>query len=143
MNIEFMQTAISLAKRSGKDIPVGAVIVREGEIIAQSFNEKEKSKNPVKHAEIIAIEKACEKLKNWRLNGCEMYVTLEPCPMCSWALIQSRISKVYFGAYDNLYGALGSKIDLRTLLDSNLKVKGGILEDECNNIIKTYFEALR
>lgn len=143
MNIEFMQTAISLAMRSGKDIPVGAVIVREGEIIAQSFNEKEKSNNPVKHAEIIAIEKACEKFKNWRLNGCEMYVTLEPCPMCSWALIQSRISKVYFGSYDSLYGALGSKIDLRTLLGSNLEVKGGILEDECNNIIKTYFEELR
>lgn len=143
MNAEFMKLAISLAKRSGKDVPVGAVIVREGEVIAQGFNKKEKSNNPVKHAEIIAIEKACKKLKNWRLTGCEMYVTLEPCPMCSWALIQSRISKVYFGSYDNLYGALGSKIDLRTFLSSNLEVKGGILEDECNNIIKTYFEALR
>ena len=92
---------------------------------------------------MLVIEQACKKLKNWRLEECSLYVTLEPCPMCAWAILQSRIKEVYFGSYDALYGALGSKLDLRTLLNSKTVVKGGILEEECDNLLKTYFEKMR
>ena len=92
----------------------------------------------------IAIEKACKKLGSWRLDGCELYVTLEPCPMCGWAILQSKIRTVYFGSYDVNYGAFSSKIDLRKFSNNqNLKVYGGILEDECNNLLNEFFKALR
>ena len=92
---------------------------------------------------MIAINSACKKLKNWRLNDCEMYVTLEPCPMCASAIVQARISKVYFGAYDLLNGAFGSKSDMRDIMSSSISVKGGIMEEECQYIIKNYFEGIR
>lgn len=91
----------------------------------------------------MAIREAEQKLENWRLEDCTMYVTLEPCPMCAWAIIQARLKAVYFGSYDTNYGALGSKIDLRGLLNSKLNVYGGIMEEECDMILKEYFEALR
>ena len=138
-----MQQAITLAKTVQTDIPVSAVIVKDDEIIAVAVNEKEAKQNPVLHAEISAINKACQKLGRWRLDDCDMYVTLEPCPMCAWAIIQARIKNLYFGSFDNLYGALGSKTDLRTLINSNLQVKGGILEEECNNIIEKFFKEIR
>lgn len=143
MNLEFMKWALECAKKSKKDIPVGAVIVKDNKIISFAHNEKEKRQDSTRHAEIIAIQEASKKLDNWRLNGCEMYVTLEPCPMCAWAIIQSRISKIYFGSYDTLYGAFSSKVDLRQLLDSKLDVIGGIMEQECNNVIKNFFEDIR
>ncbi len=142
MNTKFMKLAIEEAKKSGTEVPVGAVIVQNGEIIAISHNEKEQKQDATLHAEIVAIKEASEKLKNWRLEGCELYVTLEPCPMCAWAIIQARMSKVYFGSYDMLYGALGSKIDLRDLCN-NVEVKGGILEQECNEILKDFFGKIR
>lgn len=142
MNINFMKIAIEEAKKSGTDVPVGAVIVKNGEIIAASHNEKEQKQNSVLHAEMVAIKSASKKLGNWRLEGCEIYVTLEPCPMCAWAIIQARISKVYFGSFDTLYGALGSRIDLRDLCN-NVEVKGGILEHECNEILKEFFGKIR
>lgn len=138
-----MQKALETAQKSGADMPIGAVIVKNREIIAFSHNEKEQNNNPIHHAEILAITKACELLGTWRLEDCDMYVTLEPCPMCAWAIINSRIKNVYFASYDNLYGALGSKIDLRKLVHSKLNVQGGILEKECNNVIKSYFEGIR
>ncbi len=143
INTDYMYLALKEAADSNTDIPVGAVIVKNNEILASTCNKKEEQQNPTRHAEIIAIEKACQKLKTWHLDDCCLYVTLEPCPMCAWAIIQSRIKNVYFGTYDPLYGALGSKLDLRTLLNSKLKVKGGILEKECDNILRTYFETLR
>lgn len=143
INTDFMHKAIELAQLAGTDIPVGAVLVKDNEIIAQAFNQKEKLQIPTKHAEIIVIEEACKKLNNWRLEDCSLYVTLEPCPMCAWAIIQSRIKNVYFGSYDNLYGALGSKIDLRNLLNVKMNVKGGILEKECDNILSNCFEEMR
>lgn len=143
INTDYMYLALKEAAGSNTDIPVGAVIVKNNEILASTCNKKEEQQNPTRHAEIIAIEKACQKLKTWHLDDCCLYVTLEPCPMCAWAIIQSRIKNVYFGTYDPLYGALGSKLDLRTLLNSKLKVKGGILEKECDNILRTYFETLR
>lgn len=138
-----MEQAIATAKQTGMDIPVGAVIVKDGLVISSACNQKEVQNDVTSHAEILAIRKAEQVLKNWRLDGCEMYVTLEPCPMCAWAIIQSRIKTVYFGSFDTNYGALGSKIDLRKLLNSQLKVYGGIMEDECNNLLEDYFQKIR
>ncbi|MBQ8887275.1 MAG: nucleoside deaminase [Candidatus Gastranaerophilales bacterium] len=138
-----MKKAIKIAKTSGNDIPIGAVIVKDGKIIAKAVNQREKKQNTVNHAEIIAIQKANKKLKNWRLNDCEMYVTLEPCPMCASAILQARISKLYFGAYDMLNGAMGSKSDMRKIMNYDIEVKGGIMEDECAKLLHDYFERLR
>lgn len=143
MNLDYMKVAIELAKTSGKDIPVAAVIVKDGKIIAKAVNEREKKQNVVNHAEMVAIQLANKKLKNWRLNDCEMYVTLEPCQMCASAILQARISKLYFGAYDLLNGAMGSKTDMQKIMGYNIDVKGGILEDECIKILQNYFERLR
>lgn len=143
MKPEFMQEAIKKAKKSGEDIPIGAIIVKDGEIISKAVNQREKRQNTIYHAEILAIKRACKKLKNWRLNDCEIYVTLEPCPMCASAILQARISKVYFGAYDFLNGAFGSKSDMRTIMGYNAEVKGGIMEDECTKLLKDYFERMR
>lgn len=140
---ELMQKALLVAKSTQIDVPVGAIIVKNGKVIACACNEKEKTNDPSAHAEIVAIRFAAKKLGNWRLDGCQMYVTLEPCPMCAWAILQSRIDTVYFGAYDKQYGALGSKMDLREFANAKLKVFGGILEDECNNVIEEFFENCR
>lgn len=138
-----MELALEQAKLSGADIPVGAIIVRDGQVISSACNRKEQTNDVTAHAEIVAIKQAAQNLGNWRLDECEMYVTLEPCPMCAWAIIQSRIKTVYFGSYDVNYGALGSKIDLRNLLNSPLKVYGGIMESECDKLLKDYFAKLR
>ena len=138
-----MLEAIKTAKKSNQDIPIGAVIVKDNKIIAKAVNAREKKQITTLHAEMIAINSACKKLKNWRLNDCEMYVTLEPCPMCASAIVQARISKVYFGAYDLLNGAFGSKVDMRNIMNYSIDVKGGIMEEECQNIIKNYFEGIR
>jgi tRNA(adenine34) deaminase len=138
-----MKRAIELAKQAKGEIPVGAVIIKDGEVISSAFNQKEELKDVTCHAEILAIRKAEEKLGRWRLDDCEMYVTLEPCPMCAWAIINSRIKSVYFGSFDPNYGALGSVIDLREFVNSKLKVYGGIMEDECNKILKEYFNKIR
>jgi len=138
-NESYLKKAVKLAKQSGKDVPVGAIIVKDGKIIAQSFNKKEKENDVTAHAEILAIRDAEKILNNWHLDGCIMYVTLEPCPMCASAIINSRISEVYFGAYDNLYGALGSVIDMRNVFNSKLKVTGGIREEECSELLKNFW----
>ena len=138
-----MELALEQAKQSGADIPVGAVIVQNGQILSSACNRKEQTNDVTAHAEIVTIKQAAQTLGNWRLDGCEMYVTLEPCPMCTWAIIQARIKTVYFGSYDVNYGALGSKIDLRKLLNSPLKVYGGIMESECDKLLKDYFAKLR
>lgn len=138
-----MKRAIDLAKKSNGEIPVGAIIVKDNEIIAETYNQKEVLNDVTAHAEILAIREAEQKLGRWRLNDCEMYVTLEPCPMCAWAIINSRIKTVYFGAYDHNYGALGSAIDLRKFANSKLKVYGGIMEKECSKILDNFFETTR
>ena len=143
MNPEFMVKAVEISKTSGIDIPVGAVIVKDDEIISFAVNERERGQDATKHAEMIAIQRACEVLKKWRLNDCEMYVTLEPCPMCASAILQARINKVYFGAYDLCNGAFGSKSDMRKIMGINIEVLGGILESECSLILKNYFKELR
>lgn len=138
-----MKRAIEIAKQAGSEIPIGAVIVKDGEVIASAYNRKEELNDVTAHAEILAIREASEKLGRWRLDDCEMYVTLEPCPMCAWAIVNSRIKTVYFGSYDVNYGALGSAIDVRKLANSKMKVYGGIMEADCDKILNEYFKELR
>lgn len=143
MNINFMQKALEAARKSGNEIPVGAVIVQNGEVIAQAHNEKEKRNDVTAHAEILVLKEAAHVLENWRLNDCDLYVTLEPCPMCAWALMQSRVRNVYFGSYDNVYGAFSALPEIMKLSGSNLEHKGGIMEQECDALLKDYFEKMR
>ncbi len=138
-----MQRAIEAAKKAEGEISVGAVIVKDGEVIASACNRKEALNDVSAHAEILALREAAQKLGGWRLEGCEMYVTLEPCPMCAWAIVQSRIKSLYFGSYDRNYGALGSAVDLRRLANSKLKVYGGIMEEECDKLLEECFKELR
>ena len=127
------------------EVPVGAVVVKDGKIVGRGHNMTETAKDPTAHAEIIAINKACKKLGGWRLPRCEMYVTLEPCPMCAGAIINSRIEKVYFGAYDKKSGCAGSVINLfeSGMFNHNVNVTGGITEDKCASILTEFFRELR
>lgn len=138
-----MQRAIDAAKNCGREVAIGAVIVKDGQVISSAFNQKETLNDVTAHAEILAIREAEKKLGNWRLKDCDLYVTLEPCPMCAWAIVQSGIRTVYFGSYDKIYGALGSVIDVRTLANSKLKVYGGIQEELCNRLLKDCFDKIR
>ena len=143
----YMNEALKEAKKAYKklEIPVGAVIVHEGEIIARAHNEKEEKNDTTKHAEILAIQKASKKLGKWRLNDCDMYVTLEPCAMCAGALIQSRIRKVYIGTNDEKTGACGSVLNLLKDYKFNHKVEieRNVCKDKCESIIKKFFKELR
>jgi len=143
MKYEYMKAALAVAQTSDIDVPIGAVIVKDDKIIAEAANTREKENQTINHAEILVIKEANRILNNWRLNGCDLYVTLEPCPMCASAVVQARISNVYFGAYDTVNGAFGSKCDMKEIISSNINVKGGILEEECANLIKDYFGNLR
>ena len=141
----FMRLALeqaALAAAEG-EVPVGAVCVLGEDVVSVGRNRRETGKNALAHAELEAIDGACRALGGWRLWQCELYVTLEPCPMCAWAIIQSRIKSVYFGSYDTNYGALGSKTDLRKLTNCDLKVYGGIMEEECDKLLKDYFYNMR
>ena len=140
---KFMKLAIEEAKLSGSDIPVGAIIVKEGEIISFAHNTKEIDNDITSHAEIIAIRKAEQILKNWRLEDCEMYVTLEPCPMCGWAILQSRLKSIYFGSYDTKYGSFSSKLELQKISNSKTSIYGGILEKECDKLLNDFFQKIR
>ena len=143
----FMKKALKEAKKAyeRKEVPVGVVIVKDNKIISRAYNQKEEKNSPIKHAEIIAIEKACKKLKNWRLNDCDMYVTLEPCPMCAGAIINSRIRKIYIGAPQQKTGACGSKINIieEYKTETKVDVEFGILQAECLNILQDFFKELR
>ncbi|MGN1116177.1 MAG: tRNA adenosine(34) deaminase TadA [Candidatus Ornithomonoglobus sp.] len=144
---KFMREALRQAKKAAAigEMPVGAVVVRGGEIISRGYNKRETKKNALLHAELIAIERACKKLGGWRLPGCELYVTLEPCPMCAGAVLNSRIERVYYGASDNKSGCAGSRINLldMNLCNYSLTAEGGILGEECSMIIKEFFRGLR
>ena len=127
------------------EVPVGAIIVKDGQIIARAYNQKEEKQDTTNHAEILAIKKASQKLGSWRLNDCDMYVTLEPCSMCAGALIQSRIRKVYIGALDEKTGACGSVLNLLNdyKFNHNVEVETGILKEECEEMLKKFFKELR
>ena len=148
MNKEYHDNeALKEAKKAYNklEVPVGAVIVKDGQIIARAHNLKETKYDTTKHAEILAIQKASKKLNSWRLIDCEMYVTLEPCSMCAGALINSRIKKVYIGASDEKTGAVGSVFNLLEDYTFNHKVEyeKGVLQDECEGILKEFFKELR
>lgn len=143
----FMREALRQAKKAAAldETPIGAVIVRDGRVIARGYNKRELKQNSLCHAEILAINKACRKLGSWRLVGCDLYVTLEPCPMCAGAIIQSRIEQVYFGAYDYKNGCAGSSTNLfaRGMFNHNTAVEGGLLERECAELLSNFFKLLR
>ena len=141
-----MKNAVREAKKileDGKDIPVGCVIKKSGKIIAITHNKREENNDITAHAEILAIIDAQHRLGTSRLNDCEMYVTLEPCPMCAWAIIQSGIKAVYFGSYNTQYGAMGSVLDLPKLANSKIKVFGGIEEESCSKILEEFWNRIR
>ena len=142
-----MKEALKEAQKAYKklEVPVGAIIVKDGKIVARAHNLKETKNDTTKHAEILAIEKASKKLGNWRLIDCEMYVTLEPCPMCAGAIVNSRIKKVNIGAMDEKTGACGSKLNLLQdfNFDTKVDMEIGILENECRELLQKFFVALR
>lgn len=147
MNVKFMRIAINEAKkaRDNDEVPIGAVIVKDGEIIARAHNSTEKHQDATRHAEMIAIEKASKKLKSWRLNGCEMYVTVEPCAMCAGAIVNARMDKVFYGASEEKSGCAESKYPILTDsgLNHTVDFLGGILEEECSELLKNYFKSKR
>lgn len=147
MHEKYMKLALKEAKKAydKKEIPVGAVIVKDDKVIARAHNLKEIKNDTTKHAEILAIQKASKKLGCWRLEDCEMYVTLEPCSMCAGALIQSRVKKVYIGAMDYKTGACGSVLNLLSDYKFNhtVEVETGVLAEECEKILKDFFKELR
>lgn len=138
-----MKQAIKIASQSSEEIPVGVIIVKDKKIIASASNRREKEKDITSHAEICALKEASKSLKTWKLDECEMYVTLEPCPMCAWAILQSRIKTIYFGSYNPKYGAFGSRINLCEISDYKPKVYGGIMEEDCNKIIRDFWAKKR
>ena len=141
-----MYRAIENAKMAfdAGDVPVGAVIVKDGEIIAEAFNEREASGNAIAHAEVLAIERACKRLGRWRLSDCEMYVTLEPCPMCAGAILNARLGCVYYALKDANAGAMGSVLNLNSYpLLYKVKVEKGECEEESRNLLSAFFKARR
>ena len=142
----FMRKCIEQAQlaRSIGDVPVGAIVTRNDVIVASAFNRRETVRNATSHAELEAIHKACEVLRGWRLWECELYVTLEPCPMCAGAIINSRIRRVVFGAYDKKAGSCASVINLFELpYNHKPEIKGGVMETECSELLKSFFKELR
>ena len=147
MEKKFMKEALKEAKKAYNklEVPVGAVIVKDGQIIARAHNLKESKKDTTKHAEILAIQKASKKLNSWRLLECEMYVTLEPCTMCTGAIIQARVGKLYIGTMDYKTGACGSVLNVLQDYPFNHKVEyeTGILKEDCESILQEFFKELR
>lgn len=150
MNLEehkiFMKKAIEEAEKAAKigEVPIGAVIVKDGEIVSTGYNKRENHKNALLHAEIEAIDDACKKLQSWRLIDCSLYVTLEPCPMCAGAIINSRIRRVIFGAKDAKAGSCGSVINLFELeYNHRPEIISGVMEKECGDLLSNFFKNLR
>lgn len=144
---KYMSLALAQARRAYKlnEVPIGCIIVYKDEIIGRGYNRRVTDKNTLSHAELNAIKKASKKLGDWRLDDCEMYVTLEPCQMCSGAIVQSRIKKVYIGCMNPKAGCAGSVMNLLNVEQFNhqVQIERGILEEKCSDIIKSYFRELR
>ena len=143
----FMKEAIKQAKKAGalKEVPIGCVIVCEGKIIARGYNRRNTDKNTLSHAELNAIRKASRKLGDWRLEGCTMYVTLEPCQMCAGALVQSRIDKVVIGSMNPKAGCAGSVLDLfhEKGFNHQVELEDGVLQEDCTDMLEEFFRDLR
>lgn len=147
MTNRFMEAALSEARKALLlgEIPVGAVIVKDGGIIASGHNLRQTLRDATLHAEIVAIRNACKELSDWRLTDCDIYVSLEPCSMCAGAIINARMRRVYFGAYDVQYGGAGGRIDLFSpaYFGSQTEVYGGIMEKECTDFLNSFFDSIR
>lgn len=142
----FMKRALELAEKAAliDEVPVGAVLVREGQILSEGMNLRECARMATRHAEISAIEEGCRLLGGWRLPGCTLYVTLEPCLMCAGALINARVNRVVFGAYDPKGGAMGSLLSAESLpLNHRISVLGGVMQEECARVLQEYFQRKR
>ena len=144
---KFMKKALHQAKRAAAigEIPIGCVIVRDGKVIARGFNQRRSKKTTLAHAEMIAVDKASRKLGDWRLEGCTMYVTLEPCQMCSGALVQSRIDRVVIGTMNPKAGCAGSILNLLRMPEFNhqVEITTGVLQEECSRVLQDFFKDLR
>ena len=141
-----MKEALKQAKKAliNNEVPIGAVIVKNNKIIARGYNKREITKNSINHAEIVAIQRAVKVLKDWRLEDCDIYVTLEPCPMCAGAIVNARIKNVFFGAFDkNSYSNLCKLILKDNRLNHKCNLMGGILENECSTILSDFFKKRR
>ena len=142
-----MREALKEAEKARKlnEVPIGCVIVKDNKIVGRGYNRRMKDKNTLSHAELNAIKKASKKLKDWRLDDCEMYVTTEPCQMCAGAIVQSRINKVYIGCMNPKAGCAGSIMNLLQVEEFNhqVEIESGVLEEECSGILKDYFKELR
>ena len=145
MKNKFMKSALKCAQQAynAGEVPIGAVIVLDGKVISRGHNRRTGKQIATAHAEIEAIEKACKKLKSWRIPECELYVTLEPCPMCMGAALNARIKKIYFGAYEDKGRSLTSEIANANLLNHKIEVVGGVMEEECRAILSDFFSAMR
>ena len=146
MHEYYMYEALKQAKKAYKigEIPIGAVVVFKDKIIARAYNKREKLQDSTAHAELIAIKKACKFLGSWRLEECDLYVTLEPCPMCAGAIIQSRMKNVFYGAKNSRFGAHQGAINLFSVnFNHFVNVKAGILEEDCSKLISSFFTELR
>ena len=143
----YMKRALELARMAAErgEVPVGALVVDGcGKIIGEAYNLRENGKKATAHAEILAIEQACEAIGSWRLSGCTLYVTLEPCPMCAGALINSRIDRVVYGAADAMAGCCGSVINFNFYpFNHAFEIEGGVCEDECRELLQRFFEKKR
>lgn len=146
-DIKFMKEAIKQAKKAYniEEVPIGCVIVQEDKIIARGYNKRNTKKNTLAHAEMIAIEKACKKLGDWRVENCTMYITLEPCPMCAGAIVQARIPRVVIGTRNQKAGCAGSVLNLLQVQEFNHQVEltEGILQEECSQMMKDFFREMR
>ena len=144
---DWMRVALAQAQRAFEqgEVPIGAVIVKNGELIASAYNEKEMKNDPTAHAEILAIQRASEVLGSWRLSEATLYVTLEPCSMCAGAIVQSRIKQLVYGAADLKGGATGSVLNVldTTLWNHKVDIVADVLEEECSNILKSFFTLIR
>ncbi len=145
MEEKFMREALAQAQKAKKkgEVPIGAVVVYRGKIIGKGYNLRTRLQMATAHAEVRAIEKACKKLRSWRLPESEIYITLEPCPMCMGAILNARIDKVYFGAYEAKGRSLTNELANANLLNHSVEVTGGILEKECAEVLSSFFSEMR
>ena len=143
---KFMQAAIGCAKRGLKqgEVPIGAVIVYEDKVVARGYNRRAKLQLASAHAEMMAIDRACKKFSSWRLpEGCELYVTLEPCPMCMGAALNARIDKLFFGAYEQKGRSLTNELAQANLLNHTVEIQGGVAEKKCSALLTDFFSSMR
>lgn len=143
--IKFMKEALKRAKKglAQGEVPVGAVIVHEGKVVSSGYNRRTRTQTAISHAEIYAIDRACKKFGSWRLPECDLYVTLEPCPMCMGAALNARVRKIYFGAYEQKGRSMTGELAASNLLNHTLEVEGGVLEEECSEVLSGFFRSMR